>query len=650
MPLIFLAYVALLVGSAVGGSLGRAEVWIAGGGVALTAIGLYRARRAAHAGIALTLAASTLAAHAEARDRSACRDGATRDGRLAVVVEADVHATGRTAARAVGCRLPVTISVAHGRARAGDVVGASGVALATSRGVQLRDATLTPSGARSALVAWRAGVARRIDALFGEDAPLVRALVVADAHDVDVSARDRFADAGLVHLLSVSGLHVSIVAEALTLLLGACRLSRRAAQVASVVGVVGYVAVIGAPAPAVRAATMLAAQLASRLVQRPTSPWAILALGGTVPLLRDPLGAADLGYQLSMAGMAALVGGRALTGRLGVGSLGGWRRTLARELVTSLVATAVTAPIVAWCFGRVSIIGPLANLAAAPVVALLQPTLFLAVLLSPLGPVAQHVAGAAHLLIAALDRVASAASLVPHASLAVAPTAAVAVIAALASLALLTACVARDTSTRSRARLASAAGVVAMVVAPLLPARSTGALELHMLDAGQGDAVAVRTPHGRWVVVDAGRSWRGGDGGRATVVPYLRRRGGAVDAFILSHAHADHAGGAATVLRMLRPAHYWDAAFALPSDVYRASLVAARESHVAWRRVRPSDTLVVDGVTFRVLAPDSAWTAGLRDANLASVIVSVRVARYAPPADRRRRGGGRAVAGRAREG
>jgi competence protein ComEC len=145
-----------------------------------------------------------------------------------------------------------------------------------------------------------------------------------------------------------------------------------------------------------------------------------------------------------------------------------------------------------------------------------------------------------------------------------------------------------------------------------------------MLDVGQGDALALRTDRGRWIVFDAGRVWAGGDAGRATVVPYLRRRGGEVAAFVLSHPHADHVGGAASLMRALRPAGYWDGAFAAGSDVYRASLAAAAVEGVPWRRVHPGDSLAVDGVVVTFLAPDSAWTASLTDPNLASTVALAR--------------------------
>jgi competence protein ComEC len=174
-----------------------------------------------------------------------------------------------------------------------------------------------------------------------------------------------------------------------------------------------------------------------------------------------------------------------------------------------------------------------------------------------------------------------------------------------------------------RPALAAMFGLTLLAWMPLLPAPPRD-VELHVIDVGQGDAIAVRTDRGRWILVDAGRSWSGGDEGRATVLPYLRRQGGALAVFVLSHPHADHAGGAATIVRAMRPAAFVDAGFVTPNETYADLLGAVRDAGSAWRRARPGDSLVVDGVTMTVLAPDSVWTASLEDPNDASVVVLVR--------------------------
>lgn len=476
-----------------------------------------------------------------------------------------------------------------------------------------------PNTERSALQVIRAAAAGRIDKVFGDDAGLARALLIADQREIPTQMRDRYAAAGLVHMLSISGLHVAVIASAMELLFQVARVSRRAALVAAFLSTGLYVAIIGAPAPAVRAAAMLGVTMAARMAQRPTSPWAALAIGAFAPLV-DPRTVLDLGYQLSVLGMCGLIAGRTVTRRHLAMRWTGWRLHVAGELVVSVVACAVTAPLVAYTFGRISLIAPLTNLIAAPLIGIAQPMLFLALLLSPLESLARFCAEAVHPLIVGFDGVAALAASVPGASVVVHATSITAILSGVAAAAIVRVCVSRDPA---RPALIAAAAFSIIIVAPALPTVYNGDVELHVLDVGQGDAALLRTPRGRWILLDAGPAWDGGDAGRSTILPYLRKRGGTLEAFVLSHPHTDHVGGAASVLEELEPRVYWDAAFAGGSAAYIASLAAARAEGIQWRRVHPGDVTVLDGVTISFLAPDSVWTAGLTDPNLASTVTLI---------------------------
>lgn len=573
------------------------------------------------AALGAIVAAGALVAAADDNVAERCRGSAANAGEWMAVLDA-AAAPGAfvpATAHARGCAVRASIGVEHGAAPAGARAIVRGEGVAAKRGIRIQHATVRRASGGSRLVAWRDGVGRRIDDTFGADAPLVRALVINDTRSLDPAVRDRFAASGIVHMLAISGLHVAIIAAMLEVTFIALRLPLAAALVATVIVTAFYVALIGAPPAAVRSGAMLGVVSASRLLQRPTSPWASLAIGAAVPLgsARTVL---DVGWQLSVLGIASLIASAHLARRWIAPRWDGWRASLAAGALTSVVACIVTGPIVAWTFGRVSLIAPLANLAAAPVIAVLQPTLFLATLLAPISAIGRFVADAAHPMLVVFNSVASIGASVPYAAITVAPTAIGAVCAGLASLALLVACVSRYPM---RPLLASLAAVACSVWIPLAPGAAHD-VEMHMIDVGQGDAIAFRTPHNHWLLFDAGRSWLGGDEGRSTVIPYLRRRGGDVSVFVLSHPHADHAGGAASVMRALHPERYWDGAYVGTSETYRTSLTAARDAGVRWHRARPGDSLVVDGVVITVLAPDSAWMSHLDAPNEASVVAFVR--------------------------
>jgi competence protein ComEC len=588
---------------------------------AALAVGASWQRRGSIAGVAALGAGGLLIAMAEAAHDGACAATLARERRWELRVERAVSEgdVARGWLSALGCRRRATVFVEEGRGAPGEVLELTGRAEPGDRAMLVRDARLRSIGGDGVLPRTRARTGARIDRIFGRDAPLVRALVIADMGGIGADQRDRYADAGLVHMLSVSGLHVGIIALALELLGAAMRLPRAPARVASLALLVLYVATIGAPAPAVRAAVMLGVLSASRLRQRPTSPWAILALGGAAPLI-EPRTVLDLGWQLSVAGAAALVAGGMLARRTVPRGWRGVRRTLATATIVSLVATLTTAPLVAWSFGRVALVGPATNLLADPIMGVLQPVLFLALCI-PFAPIESLCADAAHALILMFDAIARLGAAVPGGAPSIAPTTTSAVLAGVAAVAALVACAATHPG---RAMITGLTAIALLVLEPLVrPARAF--TEVHVIDVGQGDAIALRTRRNQWILVDAGRSWLGGDAGRTTVVPYLAHRGGSVALFVLSHPHADHVGGAASVFAALRPARFLDPGYVGTSAPYVAALGQATRDRIPWQRVRPGDSLRVDEVVLTTLAPDSAWAAGLSDANLASTVMMARV-------------------------
>ena len=264
-------------------------------------------------------------------------------------------------------------------------------------------------------------------------------------------------------------------------------------------------------------------------------------------------------------------------------------RGLASGAIISIVATAATAPLVAWTFGRVALLGPVTNLLADPVMGLLQPLLFIGVAI-PLHAVEVWAADASHALLYAFDLVARGAVRVPGAAPIVMPTVFAAVASAIASIALLTACCARHAAGPALVALSSCA---LLLLETVLPAPAN-APELHMLDVGQGDAFAIRTSRGRWIVVDAGRSWNGGDAGRTVVAPYIAQRGGEVALFVLSHPHADHVGGASSLFQLKHPARFIDPGYVGTSPPYRAALAEAMRDGIPWHRARPGGAAEID--------------------------------------------------------
>src|SRR2546426_5202886 len=162
---------------------------------------------------------------------------------------------------------------------------------------------LVPRG-RGAL---RDALAARSTELFGTRAPIVNALVVAPNARLDSDIRERYVRSGLAHLLSISGLHVGFIAAWLALILGKLHLAARARFGATAVLLLGYLWLLGFPAPAVRSGAMLLLADVARLRQRVVAPRGVVALAGLRMLLHDAWALQAVGAWLSVAGVGAVV-------------------------------------------------------------------------------------------------------------------------------------------------------------------------------------------------------------------------------------------------------------------------------------------------------------------------------------------------------
>ena len=436
---------------------------------------------------------------------------------------------------------------------------------------------------------FRARVGDTIVAALGEStsADLLRALAFGDQHAMSEGEWSVARATGIPHLIAISGLHIALfasfgvglmrliwkIAPRLTLrwpapLLEAC---------ASLLFAIAYAIVAGFGLPTRRALIMIGALLIANLLRRAKAPVHALALAVIVLLIADPLCVLSSGFWLSFVGVGWLM----FCLHDSTARKHGWRNLMRSQGVASLGLL----PLGIWFFGQSSLIGPLANLIAVPLICFfVLPVGVFAALIAiglpaigfPLLVLVGHVLDALWYALEKFSQIPGALWYFPEPGF-------VALILALVGAFWLL-----------QLRGVPARGVGVFLMLPLLmPAQSNlrdGAFDAYVLDVGQGLAIVVRTSR-HTLIYDAGPHYQSGfDLGEAAVVPALRALGiEHPDRMIISHGDSDHAGGAASV----------DAAFP-HMDIESGE---PERLKIPASQCLAGEQWTWDGVTFRIVSP-----------------------------------------------
>ena len=433
-----------------------------------------------------------------------------------------------------------------------------------------------------------------------EYAGVIVALVVGDQRAIDQSDWAVFNRTGIGHLISISGLHITMIAGLFALLASA--LWRRsfftnaqlplllpAQKVAALTGTgvaLLYVLLAGFGIPAQRTLYMLTVVAAALWFGRITSVSHVLCVSLGVVVLLDPWAILWPGFWLSFGAVATIL--YATVGRT-LMPHGGWRNTLRLAAHTQYVVTLGLVPLTMLLFAQVSIVSPLANAVAIPLVSFVVTPLALAGSMLP-SPLTDILLGAAHLAVEGLAALLKWMGALRFAVwVAPAPNAWIFAFASIGTLWMLA----------PRGWPVRWTGIVAWL--PLLANPPThppeGELSVTAFDVGQGMALLLETS-GHRLLYDTGPLYSPeSNGGNRVIVPYLKARGiAALDGVIVTHSDADHSGGALAVMESVKVG--WVSSSLWPEHpVVRA---APRHS-----RCTAGQRWTWDGVQFEMLQPSA---------------------------------------------
>ncbi len=382
-------------------------------------------------------------------------------------------------------------------------------------------------GLPSLLYGLRQGLLRRAQLVFGEDSALPEALLLGDRSNLPEETRKDFSDAGAAHLLAVSGLHVGLIA-ALVLIPLRRWLNPKARLAVMSLFLLFYSALLGFPAPVVRASLLMLITLARRVLRRAPDPLTALFAAFWLILLIRPLDLFSASFQLSFCAVLGIV----LFGPALERKLQRVKPRLLREgWVSTFSATAGTVLPTIQIFHRFSLVGLVFNPFLCVLFAALLPLYALTLLTGCLYlPAGVWAAKWINPVTRGLTRVVSWAGSLPLSSVRAPSLPWYCVFSAAAALILST----RFCLGARRRKAIFAAILLAVSFAGW---RLTLCRDVQYVQFAMGQADAALILDGKeTVLIDAGDY--GGD-----VASYLLSTGRQADKVILTHLHTDHCMG-----------------------------------------------------------------------------------------------------------
>jgi competence protein ComEC len=485
---------------------------------------------------------------------------------------------------------------------------------------------------------WRASI--RLAAMRNLSQPtlgLYLGIIIGERGYLDQELRDHFMVTGTVHLLSISGSHLGLVAvlmfmlvrRALLMLLPTswllsltCKITpTRLAALATVFPVTAYACLAGAELATVRSLMMILVALMAKWLGHEQHMFHALSVAAIAILLHDPQTIYDISFQLSFLSVCTIawwLSHSVITkdeGAVGMPSrLSRVMQWVEDAFVMSAVVTLTTVPLVAFYFNQVPWLGVCANLIAVPVMgALLVPLgLASAFCSSAVGTQTLPLAGAIQwsfdLFVSVLEK----ASLFPGAEWHVASP-------SVPSMLLFYGCLLaiRFRSDPWMIRWIAGTGLFLLMSWWIWSPRllvDGDRFRVTFLDVSQGDSAVIELPGGEVVLIDGGATYERFDMGRGVVAPYLWNRGiRTIDHVVATHPQLDHVGGLAYILRHFPVRKFWGTGDTREEPFYQRLQQALALKGLTEQKVEYQQELVMSGdCGLQVLNPANVREAQVR--------------------------------------
>ncbi|MCH8927598.1 MAG: DNA internalization-related competence protein ComEC/Rec2 [Candidatus Marinimicrobia bacterium] len=449
-----------------------------------------------------------------------------------------------------------------------------------------------------------------------ESSQLANPLILGYTKSIDNVLKDKFRNSGIIHILVISGLHISFIVGILYIIGSLFRLKRNHLIYFILLGITFYAAIVGWRTPVARAVIMAFALLIGIISERKTVALNSLGIAALIILMIMPNELYQPGFQLSFLIVASILFfNNKYLDKLPLPSPTGFINRMIRWFLQFLLITTaanlMANPLTAYHFNMITPFGFLINIIAVPLAGLLVSLGFTMLTLSyiyfPLGAVIGSTFDLlTKLLLSILTFFSGRSGMVisiPEFPIWIL----VLIIASVFSLGYLDSVGGRIKSFM----------IMLLIFTGLSLNRSLSykGAEVTFLDVGQGDAAYIDDSFGRNIIIDTGQSNYGSEAGRFVVGPFLRSKGvNTINYLLLTHQDSDHTGGAIYILENFQVDTLITSYSDSGSSTYLKVLSIAERKNIPRMKTKMGDLIKLGRFSsIRILHPPLGY--GLRFAN-----------------------------------
>lgn len=368
-----------------------------------------------------------------------------------------------------------------------------------------------------------------------EEAQLMKAMLIGDKTLLSKEIQTLYKNAGIAHVLAVSGLHISVIASILWWGLKKLKLPNNLEGIIVTTILWGYAGMTGFSVSITRTVIMTTIILLGSLLEEKSDPITSWSFAALILLIYNNLYLWDVGFQLSFVAVGSLILLTPFFNKLY------FIPKAYRVYVAPLLAVTIgTTPLIAYYYYVISPIGLILNLFLVPLVTIVVTVGFLAMLIFPIQvTLAKWVIGSSYYLLLAIEFLSKIALKIPFSTLIVGKPSwlELGVYALFWGVVLWYLHLHLKQRQIARKYVIMFAGILGIVVFTM--EKIPGNLQVTFLDVGQGDSIIITTPHHKTFIIDGGETGNG-----QKIEQFLKYKGiKKVDAMILTHAHTDHMNG-----------------------------------------------------------------------------------------------------------